>query len=127
MKTIIKNVFLFIITGLLINSSSCIYNEDNKELKREQKQPITKKQNIDKSNEFYYYSASNNPKHDHQIKGKDENGEDVNGVINLENEIGIGVVKGKDNNEIEIISEHINSNGIIATDINGMQYKLKVD
>lgn len=125
MRTQIKILLQLITIGILINSTSCINKEiDDKEFEKKQK---TKKSTIYKSDDFYYYSSANNQKYNHQIKGVDENGKNVNGVINLEDEIGIGVLKGNDNKEIEIISEHINSNGIIATDINGTQYKLKVD
>lgn len=86
-----------------------------------------KASNIHKSNDIYYYSSRNNKKYDHQFTGTDENGEQVNGIINLENEVGIGVLKEKNNNEIEIVSEDINYKEIIATDINGFKYKLKID
>ena len=77
---------------------------------------------------LYYYSDTNNKKYDYRISGKNENGEKVKGVINLESEIGIGVVKKEnDAKEIEIISDHINSHRIIATDMNGFQYRLKLD
>lgn len=120
MRTQINFFYLWGIIGLLLNSTSC----NKKEIKKEEN---TKKSSINYSNDFYYYSSTSNKKYNHQVKGTDENGKNVNGVINLEDEIGIGVLKGNDSTEIEIISEHINSNGIMATDINGVKYKLKVD
>ncbi|AOZ98385.1 hypothetical protein [Flavobacterium commune] len=129
MRTKMNSLSKFIIIGLLINSSSCS-NDDKQNLisKKEttEKQKI-KTSNIYKSNYFYYYSPRNNKKYDHQFTGTNENGEQVNGIINLENEVGIGILKEKNNNEIEIISEDINYKEIIATDINGLKYKLKID
>lgn len=130
MITHIKKLFKVIIIGLLIGSTSCLTKENNDRIiENKQNQELnSKKTTTNNSLQYYHYSSSNNIKYDHQVTGINENGESVNGVINLEHEIGIGIVKGKnDSDEIEIISDQINSNKIIATDINGVQYKLKVD
>lgn len=129
MRTKKNNLFQFIIIGLLISSSSCTKNNQKDSFSEKEKieEPKVKIPNVSKTNEFYHYTSANNKKYDHQFTGTDENGEEVNGVINLEDEIGIGIVKGKNNNEIEIVSEDINYKEIIATDINGIKYKLKVD
>lgn len=129
MRTKMNSLSKFIIIGLLINSSSCS-NDDKQNLiskKETTEKHKIKTSNIYKSNDFYYYSPRNNKKYDHQFTGTNENGEQVNGIINLENEVGIGILKEKNNNEIEIISEDINYKEIIATDINGLKYKLKID
>lgn len=129
MRTKKNNLFQFIIIGLLISSSSCTKNNQKDSFSEKEKieEPKVKIPNVSKTNEFYHYTSANNKKYDHQFTGIDENGEEVNGVINLKDEIGIGIVKGKNNNEIEIVSEDINYKEIIATDINGIKYKLKVD
>lgn len=130
MMTHLNKFFKVIIIGLLIGPTSCLTKENNDQItKNKQNQELdTEKTIISNPQQYYYYSTANNEKYDHQVIGINENGERVNGVINLENEIGIGIIKGNnDTDEIEIISDQINSDKIIATDINGMQYKLKVD
>ena len=129
MRTKKNNLLKLLIVGLLISSTSCINNNKQNTISKKEilKEDTVKISNILKTNEFYHYTSANNKKYDHQFTGTDENGEEVNGVINLEDEIGIGIVKGKNNNEIEIVSEDINYKEIIATDINGTKYKLKVD
>ncbi|MES2241057.1 MAG: hypothetical protein V4497_12440 [Bacteroidota bacterium] len=130
----IKNIFKIIFIGLLFCYSSC-KNEDNnvQTLAINQQSRNLYLNNIEKRHiasnkeQFYYYSSANNKKYNYRVTGLDENGNSVNGVINLENEIAIGLLRGSDNTEIEIISEQINANRIIATDINGFEYKLKVD
>ncbi|GGA87030.1 hypothetical protein GCM10008015_29650 [Flavobacterium palustre] len=132
MQTI--NSFLKLVyIGLLITSTSCSKEEIN--LKKESissvdnlKKNSYKKINSTTKEQFYYYSETNNKKYNHRITGKDDSGKNVKGVINLESEIGIGVIKKEDEiTEIEIVSENIYSDKIIATDINGFQYRLKLD
>lgn len=132
MQTI--NSFLKLVyTGILITSTSCANEEIN--LRKEtissvdnSKKHSYKKVHSTTSEQFYYYSEANNKKYNHRISGKDDNGNNVKGVINLESEIGIGVIKKEDEiTEIEIVSENIYSDKIIATDINGFHYRLKLD
>ena len=129
----LNSYFRVFFIGLPIIVTSCL-NEGNQNTDKEKTIPSYLKigsstKTSKKSNEqLYYHSESKNKKFDHEIVGKDENGKLVRGYINIESEIGIGVVKKEDDpNEIEIISEHINSNSIMATDINGYHYKLKLD
>lgn len=132
MKTI-NRCFKVIFIGLSITLTSCkkerinlkkekISSVDNfKKHSYKKVHPITREQ-------FYDYSDTNNKKFNHRITGKDDNGKNVKGIINLESEIGIGVIKKDDDiKEIEIVSESVNSDKIIATDINGFQYRLKFD
>lgn len=129
MKTInscIKLVFI----GLLISATSCKKEVINPEKKKTSGINTDLQKNISSTNpeQLYYYSQTNNEKYNHRIVGKDETGKNVKGYINLETEIGIGIVKKEDEiKEIEIVSENINSRRIIATDINGFQYRLKLD
>lgn len=132
MKTL-NNYITLVFIGALISSTSCKKEEINlKKIKttstNDLKKNTSKQITSTASEELYHYSETKNKKYDYQITGKDENGKNVKGVINLETEIGIGVVKKEDDTkEIEIISEHISSNRIIATDMNGFQYRLKLD
>lgn len=122
----------FISLGLLICTVSCKKEIQNIKTEKKLTTEISSKKDalkkiISTNSEPSYHIKTSNSKFNHKISGKDENGNQVNGVINLEDEIGIGVLKKDDTNEIEIVSEHISSNRIIATDINGYHYKLKFD
>lgn len=118
---------------LLICSISCQNEDSNKQAlaiknQSEDYTPKTKKRlSVSDTEQLYYYSKANNRKFDHRFTGIDENGKKVNGVINLENEIAIGILKSNDGNEIEIISDQINTDRIIATDADGFMYSLKID
>lgn len=125
-----NTIYKTILTGITLCFISCKnenYNPE-KEIEKITAKTITHtKKDSTPSNELYYYSKTNNTKYNHKITGKDNNGKNVKGEINLEGEIGIGVIKKEDDDEIEIISEQIDSERIIATDINGFRYKLKID
>jgi len=129
MRTKKNNLLKLLVVGLLISSTSCINNNKQNTISKKEivKEDTLKVSNILKTNDFYHYTSANNKKFDHHVTGIDENGEEVNGIINLEDEIAIGILKGKNNNEFEIVSEDINYTEIIATDINGTRYKLKID
>ena len=124
---IIKKIFILIVP-ITLTIVSCKKENNVQNLK---KTTLTNSNYQKKSNPkdlFYCYSLTNNKKYNHKITGNDEDGNRVNGIINLEGEIGIGSLKKDDDNkEIEIVSEHIHSNKIIATDVNGYQYRLKFD
>ena len=129
----LSSYFRVFFIGLPIIVTSCL-NEGNQNTDKEKTIPSylkigsSTKTNKKSNEQLYYHYESKNKKFDHEIVGKDENCKLVRGYINIESEIGIGVVKKEDDpNEIEIISEHINSNSIMATDINGYHYKLKLD
>lgn len=132
MKTLNSYLKLIFIV-LVFCSASCEKKEFNLQNEKissltDFRKTILQNRVVTNPEELYYYSNTSNKKYDYHISGKDENGEDVSGVINLKTEIGIGVVKKDDDaKEIEIISEHINSRRIIATDMNGFIYKLKLD
>lgn len=76
---------------------------------------------------YYYKDTNDKKKYDYHVTGSDENGKKVEGIFNLEGEIGIGVLTETDGTEIEIVSDQIESNELIATDINGYKYSLKLD
>lgn len=129
-----NTVFKLSFIALLISSTSCKNEDSDKQalaIKNQSKNytsnKIKKRLSFSDTQQLYYYSAANNRKYDHQFTGKDENGKKVNGVINLENEIAIGILKANDGNEIEIISDQINTDRIIATDADGFIYSLKID
>lgn len=132
MKTI-NSCFKLVFMGLSITLTSCKKERINLEKERISSVDNLKKHSYKKidsttKEQFYYYSETNNKKYNHRITGKDDSGKNVKGVINLESEIGIGVIKKDDDvKEIEIVSESVNSDKIIATDINGFQYRLKFD
>lgn len=117
-----------IFISLLINSCKDENSNTNSSTVKNYNSNKTKKElPLSHTQQLYHYSSANNKKYDYAVTGVDEEGRNVNGVINLENEIGIGIIKVDKGNEIEIISEQINSNRIIATDANGFIYRLKID
>lgn len=117
-----------IFISLLISSCKDKNSDTNSSTVKKYNSNKTKKElPLPHTQQLYHYSSTNNKKYDHAVTGVDEEGRNVNGVINLENEIGIGIIKADKGNEIEIISEQINSNRIIATDANGFIYRLKID
>lgn len=120
------NIFKLFFTGLLLISIISCENENRNKSVSIRKSQI-KKYNLADKQQFYYHSSNNNRKYDHRVTGTDENGKNVKGIINIENEIAIGILKGNNNTEIEIISDKIIDDKIIASDINGLEYKLKID
>lgn len=120
------NIFKLFFTGLLLISIISCKNENRNKSVSVRKSQI-KKYNLADKQQFYYHSSNNNRKYDHRVTGTDENGKNVKGIINIENEIAIGILKGNNNTEIEIISDKIIDDKIIASDINGLEYKLKID
>lgn len=128
----LNTIFKLSFIGLLISLSSCEKEKSNKQhlaIKNQSKNytPNRIEKRLFLSDQLYHYSPTNNRKYDYNITGTDENGKKVKGIINIENEIAIGILKGNGNREIEIISDLINNKEIIATDINGLEYKLKID
>jgi len=120
------NISKLFFTGLLLISIISCKNENHNKSVSVRKSQI-KKYNIANKQQFYYHSSNNNRKYDHHVTGTDENGKNVKGIINIENEIAIGILKGNNNTEIEIISDKVKDDKIIASDINGLEYKLKID
>jgi hypothetical protein len=120
------NIFKLFFTGLLLISIISCENENRNKSVSIRKSQI-KKYNLADKQQFYYHSSNNNRKYDYLVTGTDENGKNVKGIINIENEIAIGILKGNNNTEIEIISDKIIDDKIIASDINGLEYKLKID
>jgi hypothetical protein len=66
-------------------------------------------------------------KYKDHVWGKDEEGNNVHGRIIVEGKNGIGIIINNKGQEIEIVFEILNRKKIIATDIEGFQYKLKID
>jgi hypothetical protein len=61
-----------------------------------------------------------------RVIGTDENGEIVRGYINIEGEIGLGTLVRNDMKGIEIVVERIGKQKLIATDLEGYKYNLKI-
>lgn len=87
----------------------------------------------DKNTVAYTFEYDNTEKALHQdknnynVRGKDEDGNEVFGSIYIEGEVGIGIISGVEENAIEIVAERSGQNSLIATDVKGYEYKLKVD
>ena len=65
-------------------------------------------------------------KYNNRVCGTDEEGNYIEGKIIIEGKNGIGILTGKDGNVIEIVFELENNNKLIATDIEGFHYNLKI-
>lgn len=65
-------------------------------------------------------------KYNKYVSGTDEDGNNVQGKIIIEGKNGIGVLTGKGDTEIEVVIELLSNNKLIATDIDGFKYKLKL-
>lgn len=61
-----------------------------------------------------------------KFTGTDENGNNVHGNINIEGNIGLGTLIRNDAKEIEIVVEYVNKRKLIATDLEGYEYNLKI-
>jgi hypothetical protein len=59
--------------------------------------------------------------------GTDEDGNKVFGTITIDGNLGIGMIRGNEAKGIEIIAERTGTNVIIATDVKGNEYLLKLD
>lgn len=62
--------------------------------------------------------------YDYKVVGTDENGENVNGNINIEGKIGVGYLTTTNATNIEVVAEWINKNTLLATDLEGFEYTL---
>jgi hypothetical protein len=70
--------------------------------------------------------ALDQDKNNYKVSGTDENGNKVSGSVSLEGKVGIGMIKGIETKGIEVVAERTGRNLLIATDIRGYEYKLKV-
>jgi hypothetical protein len=61
-----------------------------------------------------------------KFTGTDENGNNVHGNINIEGNIGLGTLIRNDAKEIEIVVEYVDKHKLIATDLEGYEYNLKI-
>lgn len=60
------------------------------------------------------------------VIGTDENGNKVKGYINIEGDMGLGILTTTDAKEIEIIVEGANKHKLMGTDLEGIKYNLTV-
>jgi hypothetical protein len=61
-----------------------------------------------------------------KVTGTDENGNNVHGNITIEGSIGLGTLIRNDAKEIEIVVEYVDKHKIMATDLEGYEYNLKI-
>jgi hypothetical protein len=64
--------------------------------------------------------ALDQDKSSYQVRGTDENGNEVYGSVN------IGIIRGVETKRIEVVAERTSRNLLLATDITGYEYKLRV-
>lgn len=65
--------------------------------------------------------------HNYHVHGTDEDGNKVFGTITIDGKLGLGMIRGNEAKGIEIIAERNGPNVIIATDVKGYEYQLKLD
>jgi hypothetical protein len=70
--------------------------------------------------------ALDQDKSSYQVRGTDENGNEVYGSVNIEGKLGIGIIRGVETKRIEVVAERTSRNLLLATDITGYEYKLRV-
>lgn len=70
--------------------------------------------------------ASKQIQYDYRFVGKDEDGNHVHGSISIEGQIAIGNLFNKDGTEIEIVAEEVSKGHLIANDLDGYKYYLKI-
>lgn len=63
----------------------------------------------------------------YHVHGTDEDGNKVFGTITIDGKLGIGMIRGNEANGIEIVAERTGHNLLIATDVKGYEYELKLD
>lgn len=64
--------------------------------------------------------------YDYSVAGTDEDGNHVNGNINIEGKIGLGTLIRKDAEKIEIVVEWVGKQKLMATDLDGYEYDLRI-
>lgn len=80
---------------------------------------------------FYEYESTeealDQDENNYKVYGTDEDGNEVFGSVNIEGKLGIGIIRGIEAKGIEIVAERTGHNLLIATDVKGYEYNLKVD
>ena len=70
--------------------------------------------------------ALDHDKNSYHVRGTDENGNEVYGSVNIEGKLGIGIIRGVETKGVEVVAERTSRNLLLATDIRGYEYKLRV-
>lgn len=70
--------------------------------------------------------TSGNYNYTYDVFGTDKNGNDITGTITIEGKHGDGILIDTDGNEIEVTVEWIDYGKLKATDVNNIEYLLKV-
>lgn len=71
-------------------------------------------------------TTNDTSKFKNSVNGKDEDGNLVQGKVMIEGKRGLGILTNNHGEKIEIVFEMITHSKIIATDIEGIKYKLKI-
>ena len=84
----------------------------------------------DNSNTYKYEyrtGSSGNYEYNYDVNGSDEDGNGVNGNIDMQGKYGSGTIQDEDGNEKTIAAEWTGKGQIEATDEDGNTYQLEVD
>lgn len=83
-----------------------------------------------KDKEFQYEyrtGTSGHYEYNYLVHGNDQNGNQVEGEINIQGKYGAGVISNKEGDDIEINAEWIRPKKLKATDKEGNEYDLEAD
>lgn len=112
---------------LIIISLSLIFGGCNqKKTALIEKTRVVKKINL-AHEKFIFNTITDTLKYKKHVFGIDEEGNSVQGHINIEGQNGIGVLVDDQGQKIEIVFELENNKKLVATDVQGFKYKLKID
>lgn len=112
-----------IFLGISISFLSC--DKENKPSKKSQK--AAQKKEITGSKKNYSYSEDIKSEYQYKVSGTDYDHNKVYGQIDLEGQNGIGTLIRNEDTTIEIVIENISHGKLIAIDIDGNKYELKLD
>ncbi|EIA10503.1 hypothetical protein [Flavobacterium frigoris] len=63
----------------------------------------------------------------YHVHGTDEDGNKVTGTITMDGKAGIGMLRSYEAKGIEIVGERTSRKALLATDVHGYEYQLKLD
>ncbi len=112
-----------IILSFSISFLSC--NKENKPSKKSQK--TAQKKEVLEPKKNYSYSEDIKSDYKYSVSGTDYDNNKVHGKIDLEGQNGIGTLIRNGDTTVEIVVENVSHGKLIAIDIDGNKYELKLD
>lgn len=126
-----------IILSLSIVLFSCKNDNRIKDIEQTETRPVNQNQQILPERDsriidsLFEYEINkelfNKKENNYHVHGTDDEGNKVFGTITIDGKVGIGTIRGDEAKGIEVIAERTSHNILIATDIKGYEYQLKLD